>query len=109
MGVMTDVSGRSRSVVSAAADLAWVPHVPPGGDVVRVRHTACCGAFELASLGGQYFVLRPAEVPGEYEETARGRYIMAVAAYVALLKQHHAEHQGWAQVPEHDEPLEHPI
>ncbi|MFC5814135.1 hypothetical protein [Nonomuraea harbinensis] len=95
-------------MASAPADLAWEPHVLPGGDVVRVRHTACCGAFELASLGGQYFVLRPAEVTGEYEETARGRYITAVAAYVALLKQHHAEHLRRGQTPERDRLLDHP-
>ena len=105
---MTDASGWPRSMASAPADLMWEPHVPPGGNVVRVRHTACCGAFELASIGGKYFVLRPAQAPGEYEETARDRYITAVAAYAVLLKQHHAGHLSRGQRPEPDELLEQP-
>lgn len=90
--------------VEAAPAYAWEPARDPGGGVIRVRYTACCGAYELASLGGEYFVLRPA---GDgYEETGRGIYRKAVTVYLALVQAHRAEHRSRGEQPAHDELLD---
>jgi hypothetical protein len=65
----------------------------PRADRPRVRQTSCCGAYELASEGGQYFVLRPAE-GGRYEETGRGLYAHAAAVYAQLASQHRCHPKG---------------
>ncbi|MFG6193390.1 hypothetical protein [Nonomuraea sp. JJY05] len=83
---------RSRRPSTQTADtFGWTPYATSGG-TLRVRHTSCCGRYELASEGGQFFVLRQAE-RGGYEETGRGRtYRGAVRTYVALVIEHRREH-----------------
>ncbi|MER7362675.1 hypothetical protein [Nonomuraea wenchangensis] len=83
---------RSRPPSTQAGDtFKWTPYTTSGG-TLRVRHTSCCGRYELASEGGQFFVLRQAE-SGGYEETGRGRtHRGAVRTYVALVIEHRREH-----------------
>ncbi|MEV1005031.1 hypothetical protein [Nonomuraea sp. NPDC050202] len=83
---------RSRRPNTQTGDtFVWTPYAPSGG-ILRVRHTSCCGRYELASEGGQFFVLRQAE-NGGYEETGRGRtHRSAVRTYVALVIEHRREH-----------------
>jgi hypothetical protein len=90
--------------VEAGLALTWEPQRDPGNGIVRSGHTSCCGAYELASLGGQYFVLRP--VGDGYEETGRGIYRKAVEVYVALVQAHRAEHRSRGEQSAHDELLD---
>lgn len=88
-----------RELVEDDPAFTWEPYRPSG--VLRVTHTSCCGMYEFASRGGTFFVLR--HVGGaRYEETGRGRYPIALAAYIALVKQHHADHRGRGERPEPD-------
>ncbi|MGI5286657.1 hypothetical protein ACQEVF_25415 [Nonomuraea polychroma] len=64
----------------------WSPWHPRAARL-RVHQTSCCGEYELAAEGGQYFVLRQAE-GGSYVETARGAYAHAAQTYVDLTAQH---------------------
>jgi hypothetical protein len=83
----------------------WEPLRDPGNGIVRARHTSCCGAYELASLGGEFFVLRPA---GDgHEETGRGIYRNAVIVYMALVQEHRVEHWRQGEQPEYDALLDH--
>ncbi|KAB8184296.1 hypothetical protein FH608_048295 [Nonomuraea phyllanthi] len=54
---------------------------------LRVHATSCCGAYELASEGGQYFVLRPDGAGGQ-EETGRGLYAYAARVWADLAANH---------------------
>lgn len=90
--------------VASSSPVMWEPMRDPGSGIVRVRHTSCCGAYELASLGGECFVLRPAG--GGYEETGRGIHRKAVMVYVALVQDHRAEHRSRGEEPEYDSLLD---
>jgi hypothetical protein len=84
------------------ADPAWETYTSSGA-ILRVRHTSCCGAYELASEGGQSLVLRP-DGNGGYQETGRGKDVKTVAAvYAALVTQHRAahHHRGDGDQPGH--------
>lgn len=72
------------------ADLRWEVYTPRGA-VLRISCTSCCGAYELASEGGQSLVLRP-DGDGGHEETARGLHRQALRVYIALAEAHGAEH-----------------
>jgi hypothetical protein len=79
---------------------AWVPYQPIG-NLLRVSHTSCCGRFEWASEGGQFFVLRSTS-GGGYEETGRGRYRQAMDVYIALAERHRDEHLRRGETAEPD-------
>ncbi len=64
----------------------WEPYIQRSPRL-RVIRTSCCGEYELASEGGQYFVLRPAD-NGAHEETARGLYAHTVEVWKVLVSQH---------------------
>ena len=96
---------RRPQTVEQQSNFEWEPYESPGSGILRVGHTSCCGLYELASLGGQFFVLRPSEENG-YEETGRGVYRKAVAAYVALVKQHRRHHLRRGEAPEYDSLLD---
>jgi hypothetical protein len=84
------VSRSCRPSTQTADTFEWTPYAPSGG-ILRIRHTSCCGRYELASEGGQVFVLRQAE--NGYEETGRGRtHCGAVRTYVAVVIKHRREH-----------------
>ncbi|MDP9848115.1 MULTISPECIES: hypothetical protein [Streptosporangium] len=69
----------------------WEPYTSHGA-ILRVRHTSCCGRYELASEGGEFFVLRPADRRG-HEQTSRGRaYRDVIQMYAALVRKHHLDH-----------------
>ncbi|MGI5292736.1 hypothetical protein ACQEVF_56825 [Nonomuraea polychroma] len=91
----------SESAEPASDEFTWERHEPTGS-ILRVGHTSCCGAFELASEGGQYVVLRPTDEPNVYEETGRGRYRTAVAAYITLVYRHRRGHKSRGETPEFD-------
>ncbi|MEV6033546.1 hypothetical protein AB0L65_20495 [Nonomuraea sp. NPDC052116] len=78
----------------------WEPYRTVGS-ILRVSHTSCCGLYEWASEGGQFFVLRQTE-EGGYEETGRGLYRQAMDVYIALAKAHRAEHLRRRETPEPD-------
>jgi hypothetical protein len=67
----------------------WEPHIWQGTRL-RIHDTSCCGEYQLASEGGEFFVRRQAG--NEYEETARGRYGRAVTAWLDLSAEH--EHKA---------------
>ncbi|MED7929393.1 hypothetical protein SMD20_34480 [Nonomuraea sp. LP-02] len=71
------------------SDFKWEPHVPRCPQL-RIRHTSCCGEYELASEGGLYFVLRPT-ADGGHEATARRLFAEAVQVYVHLAFQHRCD------------------
>ncbi|GAA1769800.1 hypothetical protein GCM10009734_92970 [Nonomuraea bangladeshensis] len=72
--------------MSTDQDLTWILYAPRTPAPPKIRATSCCGEYELASEGGQYFVLRPA---GDgHEETGRGTYAHAAALYTHLAEQH---------------------
>ncbi|MEQ4717937.1 hypothetical protein [Nonomuraea sp. B19D2] len=99
---MTQPARHERRADAPTADtFEWTPYVSRGG-ILRVAHTSCCGRYELASEGGQFFVLRQAEEAG-YEETGRGRYRQVLDVYIALAEQHHAEHARSGERPEPDD------
>ncbi|MBT2232781.1 hypothetical protein [Nonomuraea sp. NEAU-A123] len=77
----------------------WVPYRTVGSQL-RVSHTSCCGLWEWASEGGQFFVLR--RTGDCYEETGRGLYRQALDIYIALAEAHHAEHLRHGETPEPD-------
>ncbi|QFY12559.1 hypothetical protein GBF35_43640 [Nonomuraea phyllanthi] len=54
---------------------------------LRVHATSCCGALDLVSAGGQYFVLRP-DGAGGYEETGRGLYAHAARVWAEVAVSH---------------------
>jgi hypothetical protein len=83
-------------------ELEWTLFPPLAGGTLRIRSTSCCGAFELAFLNGKYLVLRPLDEQGSYEETGRGRYDAAVAAYVALVRQHRQDHRRRGEAADFD-------
>jgi hypothetical protein len=62
----------------------WAPYFSRGP--LRVRETSCCGIYEWASEGGQYFVLR--RTGDDYEESGRGRYGEARPVWARLLSDH---------------------
>ncbi|MGW2220994.1 hypothetical protein ACWCSD_38920 [Nonomuraea sp. NPDC001684] len=98
-------AGRPRRRTAPA--WVWEPQHETGGGTVRTWHTSCCGAYELASLGGQYFVLRP-DGRGGYEETARGIHAHALAAYIELVTEHRRPHQRRGEPTEYDPLLDVP-
>jgi hypothetical protein len=73
----------------------WEPHAPRAPQL-RIYATSCCGEYELASEGGEYFVLRPAN--DGYEETARGRFSRAAQLWNVLTSEHScADHEEGAR------------
>jgi hypothetical protein len=68
-----------------AAEDTWQPFVPRA-DRLRIADTSCCGAYELASEGGQYFVLKP-EGDG-HMETGRGTHAHAAGIFTRLAAHH---------------------
>ncbi|TDC11384.1 hypothetical protein E1267_00055 [Nonomuraea longispora] len=64
----------------------WESHTPRGSRL-RIHETSCCGEYELASEGGEYFVLRWTK-NSAYEETSRGIYGRAAQAWRALAEAH---------------------
>ncbi|MFG6197794.1 hypothetical protein [Nonomuraea sp. JJY05] len=93
-------SNRPQPVKQKKPSIKWDPYQSHGG-TLRISRTSCCGAVELASEGGEYFVLRCSEA-GHYEETSRGLYIKAAAAYLALEQKHHSEDHRRGETPESD-------
>ncbi|NRQ37981.1 hypothetical protein HII36_40050 [Nonomuraea sp. NN258] len=83
---MTKARRKTRRVEETPS-IEWEPHRPPKGGILRIRATSCCGAYELASLGGQYFVLRPTS-DGGHEETGRGMYAHAAKVFITLASEH---------------------
>ncbi|MEU8403847.1 hypothetical protein AB0C28_52475 [Nonomuraea sp. NPDC048892] len=77
----------------------WEPHRTVGS-LLRVSHTSCCGLYEWASEGGQFFVLR--RTGDRYEETGRGLYRQALDIYIALAEAHQAQHLRRGEAPEPD-------
>lgn len=71
----------------------WEPYLRPPRDHIRITETSCCGAYEWAAQGGLFLVLRSAEEPGRYEETARGLYRQARAVWTELLLFHELQHR----------------
>jgi hypothetical protein len=73
----------------------WVPHAPQR--LWRVAETSCrCEAYILCFELAEYYVLRRTAA-GTLEETARGSYGRAVAAWADLTEQHRQEaHQAVA-------------
>ena len=69
----------------------WEPYVSHGR--VRVIETSCCGAYEWASSGGEYLVLRSME-GGGHEEAGRGLYMNARLVWNELVIEHRRGHQG---------------
>jgi hypothetical protein len=82
-----------------APAFVWEPYTP--GSVLRVSHTSCCGLYEWAAEGGQFFVLRSAGDSG-YEETGRGRYRQALDVYIALAEALRGEHLRCGERPDPD-------
>lgn len=78
-------------------DITWEPYQRAESDPIRIASTSCCGAYELASQGGQYLVLRRSEQCG-YEETGRGVYRDALTVWDNLVTEHNKGH------PRHREP-----
>lgn len=72
--------------------LRWEPYLRPRNDHIRITETSCCGAYEWASQGGQFFVLRAAESEG-YEEAGRGRYTHAREIWMMLIAEFEKEHK----------------
>lgn len=70
----------------------WRPYQPRAARL-RVHATSCCGAYELAAEGGQYFVLRPTS-DGGHEETARGVYAHAAQVWAKLTAAHPQHRPG---------------
>ncbi|MEO3806655.1 hypothetical protein [Nonomuraea sp. B1E8] len=81
-------------------DVVWEAYKPTGG-ILRISYTSCCGALELASEGGHFFVLRSAG-DGGYEETGRGLYRQAIDLYIALAERHRDEHLHRREKPAPD-------
>jgi hypothetical protein len=81
----------------------WEPYRTVGS-LLRVSHISCCGLYEWASEGGQFFVLR--RIGDRYEETGRGLYRQARAVYIALAEHHRAEHRSRGEKPEPDDFLD---
>ncbi|MFG1709259.1 hypothetical protein ACFLIM_39315 [Nonomuraea sp. M3C6] len=65
----------------------WEPHIPRAPRL-RVDETSCCGEYELASEGGEYFVLRWTGDGEKQEETARGVFARAYAVWHDLAAGH---------------------
>jgi hypothetical protein len=72
--------------------LRWEPYLRPPGDYIRITETSCCGVYEWASQGGQFFVLRAAGPEG-YEEAGRGRYKHAREVWTMLIAEFEKEHK----------------
>ncbi|WP_433435392.1 hypothetical protein [Nonomuraea sp. CA-141351] len=85
---MTQPARHERRADAPTADtFKWMPYVSHGG-ILRIGDTSCCGRYELASEGGQFFVLRHTD--DGYEETGRGRaHPKVVEIYTALVIEHH--------------------
>ncbi|HEX4814453.1 MAG TPA: hypothetical protein VFV66_17055 [Nonomuraea sp.] len=73
-----------------ADSCTWEPFTPRANRL-RIASTSCCGAYELAAEGGQYFVLKRAG--GGYQETGRGTYAHAAAIFHGLASQHRCRRQ----------------
>ncbi|MGI5285222.1 hypothetical protein ACQEVF_18065 [Nonomuraea polychroma] len=65
----------------------WRPYAPRAARL-RIHATSCCGEYELAAEGGEYFVLRWTGGSDKQEETGRGVYAHALEAWSALASQH---------------------
>lgn len=71
--------------------LRWEPYLRPWRDYIRITETSCCGVYEWAGQGGQFFVLRTA---GEsYEEAGRGRYKHARELWMMLMAEFERTHK----------------
>jgi hypothetical protein len=90
---------RTRQPQTLEPAFRWEPYRTVGSQL-RVSHTSCCGLWEWASEGGQFFVLR--HTGDRYEETGRGLYRQALDIYIALAEAHHAEHLRRGETPEPD-------
>ncbi|SEG43666.1 hypothetical protein SAMN05444920_1021029 [Nonomuraea solani] len=66
----------------------WEPHTPQR--LRYVKEASCCEAYILCSEGAQYYVLRRVDF-ARFEETARGPYGYAAAAWLDLAEQHEQE------------------
>lgn len=73
-------------------ELCWEPYLRPRGDHIRIKETSCCGVYEWASQGGQFFVLRAA-YPEGYEEAGRGCYKQAREVWVMLIADFKKRHK----------------
>ncbi|MEO3797780.1 hypothetical protein ABGB14_46930 [Nonomuraea sp. B10E15] len=82
------------------SSFVWETYNPTGG-TLRISYTSCCGAFELASEGGHFFVLRSTG-DGGYEETGRGLHRQAMDLYITLAERHRDEHLRRGERPEPD-------
>jgi hypothetical protein len=65
----------------------WEPHVPRSPRGARIHKTSCCGEYEFASEGGEYFVLRSAR-GGKYQEVGRGLYANALEVWKYFIACH---------------------
>ncbi|MGS2645080.1 hypothetical protein [Streptosporangium sp. G12] len=82
---------QSQAVKQEGPTPEWESYASHGA-ILRVRHTSCRGRYELASEGGEFFVLRPADRRG-HEQTSRGRaYRDVIQMYAALVRKHHLDH-----------------
>jgi hypothetical protein len=88
-----------RPAASAASgpadDVEWEPLQSFRAHTLRIKDTACCGAYELAAQGGQYIVLRPRRAGG-YEETGRDNYQTTIAVWNLLVAEHGKQHRHQA-------------
>lgn len=68
----------------------WEPYIPNGA-LFCVAEASCCEEYVLCSESSEYFVRRRGD-DGKYEETARGSFLQASAAWVRLAAGH--VHEG---------------
>ncbi|MEV0227965.1 hypothetical protein [Nonomuraea sp. NPDC050786] len=66
----------------------WEPHTPRG--LRCVAEASCCEAFILCFESAEFYVLRRTE-DGKEEETVRGTYEQALAAWQNLDSHHQRE------------------
>ncbi|WP_219505282.1 hypothetical protein [Nonomuraea ceibae] len=74
------------------ADIEWEIYRRPETEPIRIADTSCCGAYEFASQGGQYLVLRR-RPGGGYEEAGRGLHRQAQAVWDLLVTEHSGSHR----------------
>lgn len=82
----------------------WEPHTPRAR--WRVADTSCCcDAYLLCAEVAEYYVLRRTTA-GAYEETARGSYGLALAAWADLTEQHQQEAHQASSVDRRSQPTQ---
>ncbi|MEQ4719383.1 hypothetical protein [Nonomuraea sp. B19D2] len=83
--ILTEYEVQARCI----KDEKWVPHNQR--ERARVSETSCCAAYEWASHGGLFFILR--RTKKGYEETGRGLFREARKIWDELTRKHAEEHQ----------------